>query len=60
MVKPKNKTFIKITNQDIFNEIKSLGDKVGSINTRSKINAAGIGILFVAVLFLLENVLGKA
>ena len=57
MVKAKNKTFIKITNQDIFNEIKALGHQVGSINTRSKINMAGIGILFMAVLFILENIL---
>ena len=57
MVKPKNKTFIKITNQDIFDEIKALGVQVGSINTRSKINAAGIMILFAAVLFILENIL---
>ena len=60
MVKAKNKTFIKITNQMIYDEIQDLGKSVGSINTRSKINAAGIGILFIAVLFILENILGKA
>ena len=57
MVKEEDFTFIRVTNQMIYKDIQEIKRSVGFINTISKVNSAGIGILFAAVLFILQNIL---
>ncbi len=57
MVKEEEFTFIRVTNQMIYKDIQEIKRSVGFINTISKVNSAGIGILFAAVLFILQNIL---
>lgn len=47
-IKPRNKTFVKVTNNEIYKEIKSLHAKVDKINGKTKVNRiiglGGIGL----------------
>jgi len=52
-----NKTFIKITNQDIYNKLIDIEKRLGRINVKVNVNSAVTALVILIIICILSGII---